>query len=106
MLRLSRRQMLKLAGVAPAAAAAGFAGVPPELVSLAAAGRSIAGYNPAWLPDAAQLGRWLKQLHDFGPIRATGTRQARAFEEWLAAEVTKLGFALERDQYRLTSWEC
>ena len=58
------------------------------------------------MPDAAQLERWLKQLHDFGPIRATGTPQARAFEEWLATQVTVLGFTLERDQYRLTSWEC
>jgi hypothetical protein len=50
------------------------------------------------LPDAAQLERWLKQLHDFGPIGATGTPQARAFEEWLAKQVTALGFTLERDR--------
>jgi hypothetical protein len=106
MLRLSRRHLLKLAGALPTAAFAGSGGFPPALVSLASAGRPVGGFNSAWLPDAAQLGRWLKQLHDFGPIRATGTKQARAFEEWLAAEVTRLGFALERDQYRLTSWEC
>jgi len=71
-----------------------------------AGGRPIRDFHPEWLPDPAQLGRWLKQLHDFGPIRATGTPQARAFEEWLAERVTALGFELERDQYRLTSWEC
>jgi len=38
--------------------------------------------------------------------RATGTPQCRAFEEFLATEFTKLGCAIERDQFRLTSWEC
>jgi len=66
----------------------------------------IAGYEPALQPDKSTLQAWLQQLHDFGPIRATGTQQARAFEEWLAERFTKLGFALERDQFRLTSWEC
>jgi hypothetical protein len=68
--------------------------------------KEVGGYNPAFQPDKQTLSKWLQQLHDFGPIRATGTKQCRAFEEWLAAEFTKLGFALERDQYRLTSWEC
>lgn len=72
----------------------------------AAAITEIAGYEPALQPGKATLTAWLQQLHDFGPIRATGTRQARAFEEWLAERFGKLGFALERDQYRLTSWEC
>jgi hypothetical protein len=102
---MSRRQLLRLAAAAPAAFA-GLNAFPGGLLALAAAGRPIAGYNPAWLPDATQLGRWLKGLHDFGPIRATGTKQARAFEEWLATEVARLGFTVERDQYRLTSWEC
>jgi hypothetical protein len=66
----------------------------------------IAGYQPALQPSKATLQQWLQQLHDFGPIRATGTKQCRAFEEWLATQFSKLGFALERDQYRLTSWEC
>ena len=103
---LSRRQVLKLTAAASGAALANLNGFPPKLLELAAAGRAIKDYNPAWLPDASELGRWLKQLHDFGPIRATGTKQARAFEEWLAERVTALGFTLERDQYRLTSWEC
>lgn len=68
--------------------------------------REVAGYQPSLQPDKATLKQWLQQLHDFGPIRATGTRQCRAFEEWLADRFTKLGFAIERDQYRLTSWEC
>jgi hypothetical protein len=66
----------------------------------------IAGYEPALQPDKATLQKWLKQLHDFGPIRATGTKQCRDFEEWLAAQFKGLGYSLERDQYRLTSWEC
>lgn len=103
---VTRREMLKLAGVIPAATLATVGGFPDLFTTAAAAGRPIKGYNPAFLPDAAMLGRWLKQLHDFGPIRATGTPQARAFEEWLATESTKLGFTIERDQFRLTSWEC
>jgi hypothetical protein len=95
---LTRRELLQLSAVASLAALTGD--------RAAAAGRPIAEFNPAWLPDPNQLARWLKQLHDFGPIRATGTPQARAFEEWLAAQVTALGFTVERDQYRLTSWEC
>ena len=68
--------------------------------------KEIAGYDPALQPSKETLQQWLQQLHDFGPIRATGTKQCRAFEDWLANQFTKLGFALERDQYRLTSWEC
>ncbi len=102
---ISRRGLLKLAGAAPAAALVGLSGLARP-VAVHAAGRPIRGFNPAWLPDSAELGRWLKQLHDFGPIRATGTPQARAFEEWLASQATALGFSVERDQYKLTSWEC
>jgi hypothetical protein len=36
----------------------------------------------------------------------TGTRECRAFEEWLAQQFGALGFTIERDRYRLTSWEC
>src|SRR5262245_39664070 len=97
---LSRRRLLQFAATTTSGAALSRFGI------LAASGRPIAGYNPALLPDAKQLGAWLRQLHDFGPIRATGTPQARAFEEWLAQQMTALGFTLERDQYRLTSWEC
>ena len=68
--------------------------------------KEVAGYDPALQPNTQTLQRWLQQLHDFGPIRATGTKQCRAFEEWLATQFSGLGFALERDQYRLTSWEC
>lgn len=75
-------------------------------VAWSAGAGEVAGYEPSLQPDKATLQKWLKQLHDFGPIRATGTKQCRAFEEWLATQFTGLGFALERDQYRLTSWEC
>jgi hypothetical protein len=36
----------------------------------------------------------------------TGTAQCRAFEEFLATQFAALGFTVERDQFRLTSWEC
>jgi|GEM_PF-2769439 len=72
----------------------------------ATAGQSIAGHRPDLVPTPKTLGGWLKRLHDFGPIRATGTPQCRAFEEFLAGEFTKLGCSIERDQYRLSSWEC
>jgi hypothetical protein len=102
-LGLSRRMALQSAG-----AAAGFAGLAglPEQVLAAAAGPRIAGYLPGNVVPARTLGAWLKQLHEFGPIRATGTPQCRAFEEWLAKQFTAQGCTIERDQFRLTSWEC
>jgi len=99
---ITRRDLLKIAGALPVFMY-GLDGLP---VAFAADGRQIAGYDRSLTPSPDTLAKWLKQLHDFGPIRATGTPQARAFEEWLAAQVTSLGFTLERDQYRLTSWEC
>ncbi|HEX4348489.1 MAG TPA: hypothetical protein VHZ73_13015 [Vicinamibacterales bacterium] len=101
---LSRREWLKTGGAAAAFAA--FGGLPERLLAAAGQSRQIAGYNPALLPDTTTLAKWLQQLHDFGPIRMTGTPQCRAFEEFLAQRVTALGFTLERDQFRLTSWEC
>src|SRR5262245_53854279 len=97
----SRRHLLKLAAALPAATLLDFGGLSRVLGAPAEGGRAIKGYDPKLLPDADQLGKWLKQLHDFGPIRATGTPQCRAFEEWLATQVTSLGFALEREQYKL-----
>src|SRR5215471_5052996 len=98
-----RRSILKFAGTLP---------VAPALVSLlsetayAGSTKQVAGFDPSLVPSKATLKSWEQQLHDFGPIRATGTKQARAFEEWLAAEFGKLGLTVERDQFRLTSWEC
>jgi hypothetical protein len=97
---LLRRQIMLAAGTVP------LASVLFSSETLSNPAKEIAGYEPALQPDKATLGRWLKQLHDFGPIRATGTRQCRDFEEWLATEFTKLGLKLERHQYKLTSWEC
>ena len=106
-LTISRRRLLKLAAVAPAAGLINIGELSPAIAALLAeGGRPIKGYDPKLLPDATQLGKWLQQLHDFGPIRATGTKQARAFEEWLAEQVTSLGFELKRTQFKLTSWEC
>lgn len=99
---LTRRRLVGLSGALPfVAATGGLTGLGAN-----AAMKEIAGYEPRLQPDKATLQRWLKQLHDFGPIRATGTKECRAFEEWLAAEFSKLGFAIERDQFKLTSWEC
>jgi hypothetical protein len=96
----SRREALALGG---AAAFTGLFGLPE---TLQAATRAIAGHIPANVPTAATLGGWLKRLHDFGPVRHTGTPQCRAFEEFLAAEFGKLGCEVNRDQFRLMSWAC
>lgn len=102
---LSRRSMLLSTGALPIATLlAGVLG--QDGTATAAALKGIAGYESALLPPRATLQRWLEQLHDFGPIRATGTKQSRAFEEWLATQFSALGFTLERDPFRLTSWEC
>ena len=96
----NRRKLLK-----SAAGLAALAGLPA--VARAAAGaRPIAGHRPALVPPPATLAAWLQRLHGFGPIRATGTPQCRAFEEFLAAEFARLGCTIERDHYRLSSWEC
>jgi hypothetical protein len=100
----SRRELLRLAGAIPFAGA--LAGFPAALVAATEGQRQIAGYKPAQLPTVETLGNWLRQLHDFGPIRMTGTPQCRAFEEFLATQFAALGFTIERDQFRLTSWEC
>ncbi len=100
----SRRQVLRLAGALPFAGA--LAGLPHALFADTDGQRQIAGYKAAQLPSVDTLGKWLKQLHEFGPIRMTGTPQCRAFEEFLATEFAALGFAVERDHFRLTSWEC
>ena len=44
--------------------------------------------HPALVLSPETLGRWLNRLHAFGPIRFTGTPQARAFEEFLARAFT------------------
>src|SRR5688572_29817320 len=92
-----RRNLLKVSTLLPLSGAlAAF-----NATLLQAAAKEIAGYEPALQPHKATLQKWLKQLHDFGPIRATGTKECRAFEEWLAAQFTQLGFSLERDQFKL-----
>jgi hypothetical protein len=100
----SRRDALKMAGAL--AGTVGLGAFASRLAIADSAGKPIAGFDAARVPSAQALGAWLRQLHDFGPIRATGTPQCRAFEEWLAGQFGALGFSLQRDQYRLTSWEC
>lgn len=97
--RPQRRHLLKGAAAVAAAGTAGCA-------TTASGPRQIAGYEPRLTPSAGTLGGWLQKLHNFGPIRATGTAQCRAFEEFLASEFTRLGATIERDQFKLTSWEC
>jgi hypothetical protein len=96
----SRRSVL-VAGAA--SVTAGFC----DLTSLPAFARDrlIAGHRPDLMVPAAMLSEWLETLHTFGPIRNTGTAPCRAFEEWLATEFATIGCAIERDQFRLTSWE-
>ncbi len=102
----SRRDVLKLSVAATGAGAIG--GLSACLTAAEGAGATspIPGHVASAVPSRATLDGWLRQLHNFGPIRATGTPQCRAFEEFLAAEFTKLGCTVERDQFRLTSWEC
>lgn len=93
----NRRDMLALAAAA---------GLTPAWVQAAAGRRRIRGFHPDLSPSPQQLLAWVRQLHDFGPIRPTGTPHARAFEDWLEVQFKKLGFSVERIPYRLTSWEC
>jgi len=86
--------------------AAGALSAVPNWALAAAGPRQIKGFRPELSPKTAELGAWLKQLHEFGPIRATGTPPQRAFEDWLEVQFKKLGFSVERIPYRLTSWEC
>ena len=92
----SRREM-----PGAAAAAAGLSALPAWALA-AASGRQVAGFEPALVPSVETLGGWLKHLHAFGPIRATGTPQARVFEEFLATQFGALGFTIQRDHLRLT----
>jgi hypothetical protein len=66
----------------------------------------VAGFDPVKLPGPEALGRWLQLLHDFGPVRFTGTPQARRFENFLARQFTALQFQVQIDSYRLMAWEC
>lgn len=93
----NRRDMLK---------AAVAASLIPAWAQAATGARQIKGFYPEFSPTPAELMAWEQQLHDFGPIRATGTPQARAFENWLETRFKALGFSVERIPYRLTSWEC
>jgi hypothetical protein len=87
-------------------ASAAAVGLLPGWARAAAAPRQIKGFHPELSPKADELMAWMRQLHDFGPVRATGTPQARAFEDWLEVQFKKLGFSVERTPFRLTSWEC
>ena len=102
----SDRTLTRRDALAGAVSLGATASLPFRAIAAAAKQRNVAGFRPQWSPSAEQLGVWLRKLHDFGPIRFTGTPQCRAFEEFLATEITKLGFSLERDQYRLMSWSC
>jgi hypothetical protein len=87
-------------------AAGAAASLAPAWARAAAGTRRIRGFHPELSPTTPELWAWLQQLHRFGPIRPTGTPQARAFEDWLYVQFKKLGFSVERMPYRLTSWEC
>ncbi len=97
------REFLSVAGSGSLALALG--GWAPAAASPSWSGSGIRGHHPNWVPREGTLERWLEQLHAFGPVRATGTPQARAFEEWLADRFGSLGCHVDRDPYRLTSWE-
>jgi hypothetical protein len=102
-MRATRRDAMRALGAT--ALGAGLGSLPARLLA-ASTSEQVIGHHPQWLPAPEQLAEWLERLHGFGPIRATGTPQCRAFEEFLARELAALGCAVERDQHRLTSWEC
>ncbi len=102
----SRREVLKLSAASAGIGAMGGLSACLTAAAQATAKSPIPGHVSSAVPTRETLNGWLQQLHKFGPIRATGTPQCRAFEEFLAAEFAKLGCAIERDQFRLTSWEC
>jgi hypothetical protein len=101
----SRRDLLRAGVAVPALGALGGLSLCFEAAAQTAKS-AIPGHVASAVPSVATLDGWLKQLHKFGPIRATGTPQCRAFEEFLAAEFARLGCTIERDQFRLTAWEC
>jgi hypothetical protein len=96
----SRRDLLKAAAAAP------LMGGLAACVTAAEGASPVPGHQASAVPSTETLDGWLRQLHRFGPIRATGTSQCRAFEEFLATEFGKLGCEVRREQFRLTSWEC
>jgi hypothetical protein len=91
--------------LAAGAAAAGL-GALPDPAWAAARPRRIAGFDPLKVPEPETLGRWLRQLHRFGPIRFTGTLQAQRFEDFLARQFVDREFKVHIDSYRLMAWEC
>src|SRR6185503_2362093 len=103
---LARRDVLKLSAATAGLGAMGGLSACVTAAEQATAKSPIPGHVASAVPSRETLDAWLKRLHNFGPIRATGTPQCRAFEEFLAAEFQKLGCTIERDQFRLTSWEC
>lgn len=98
---LSRRAVLNAGGATSVLAMMGGLG------SIRALGAEsmISGHRPELMVPSSTLGAWLHQLHEFGPVRNTGTAPCRAFEEWLATHFSAVGCTIERDQFRLTSWE-
>ena len=91
----SRRDVLKLSAAAAGIGAMGGLSACVTAAEQATASSPIPGHVASAVPTRAMLDGWLKQLHNFGPIRATGTPQCRAFEEFLGTEFTKLGCAID-----------
>lgn len=81
-------------------------GAMPAFAASVPARRQVSGFVPDRAVSEQQLADWLQKLHGFGPVRATGTAPCRAFEEYLAAELGKLGLEVKRHSYRLKSWDC
>lgn len=77
----------------------------PALAQAARGPRPVRGFKPEKLPSEADLGLWLRRLHDFGPVRATGTDGARDFEVHLQERMAAHGAILHIDDFQLTSWQ-
>lgn len=93
-----RRRVLAGAGAAAMLAL-------PVMAEAARGARPVRGFKPEKLPSEADLGLWLRKLHGFGPVRATGTDGARAFELHLQERLASMGAILHIDDYQLTSWQ-
>jgi hypothetical protein len=103
---VTRRQLVRSAGVGGAAVALGAAGLQAFDPALAVAGLRVAdsaGVVP--LPSAAQVRADFQRMVDFGP-RLTGNAGHNAYIAWLEEELTAAGVELlPCSSYELTRWE-
>ena len=103
---MTRRQLVRGAGVGGAAVALGAAGLQaldPAAAVARLRGASVAPVVP--LPSAAQVRADFQRMVDFGP-RLTGNDGHNAYIAWLEEELTAAGAEMiPCSSYELTRWE-